>query len=747
MRVRSLVDTIKAHDPAGYALHRAVRVAVVVPATFAFTFEVIGNAQVATFTSFGGFALLLFADFPGSWTRRLTSYLMLSVAGFVLITLGTLAAQASWLAVGGMVVVGFAVLFAGTLSATIAAAGRAALLLFILPVTLPGGAADIAPRLAGWGIAVAVGIPVVMLAWPPREHNDLRRYAADTCLAVADLVDARQAGVGHRDDEMCTRVRESLAGLRRTFRGTAFRPVGLTTGSRMLIRLVDELEWLGSVVTGLEAEELPSWPDLAKGAAAGATRVLRASSAMLRAGRSRAGEYEELDRALAALAGQRRLVAAGARDFLDPATGQSAELAFQGRELTYAASLAGATVQWAADADARPVLDRILGRPPVHTSAAPLSPAIQIATSQLERHSVWLQNSIRGALGMGLAVLFVKLIGAQHAFWAVLGALSVLRSNALSTGSTVLRVLAGTVVGLVIGSALLLAVGTSQPLLWTLLPVAVLFAAFAPEAISFAAGQAGFTIALLVLFNIITPVGWKVGLIRIEDIGLGCAASLIVGVLVWPRGAAAAISTALSEAYRAGSAYLDRAVRYSVGRGTEPATELREMLAAGRRLDDALRQYLAERGPKNVPLAELTATANGAVRLRLAGEAISGMPVAPSDPQHPFAESTGLVTGQSAAVRDWYMAVADALDPRSTDRSGPGPQAADCIAEMLGALHRDLSAGALHDGDTEHAKQLLWTSLHLQDLRAFEPRLRAHLAAIPAPPAPLLRAVTARAAS
>jgi hypothetical protein len=121
--------------------------------------------------------------------------------------------------------------------------------------------------------------------------------------------------------------------------------------------------------------------------------------------------------------------------------------------------------------------------------------------------------------------------------------------------------------------------------------------------------------------------------------------------------------------------------------------------------------------------------------------------VAPSDPQHPFAESTGLVTGQSAAVRDWYMAVADALDPRSTDRSGPGPQAADCIAEMLGALHRDLSAGALHDGDTEHAKQLLWTSLHLQDLRAFEPRLRAHLAAIPAPPAPLLRAVTARAAS
>ncbi|MEP7023463.1 MAG: FUSC family protein, partial [Actinomycetota bacterium] len=387
MRVQSLVDKIRAHDPNWYALHRAIRVAVVVPATFAFTFEVIGDPQVATFTSFGGFALLLFADFPGSWTRRLTSYLMLALAGVVLISLGTLASQASWLAVAGMVAVGFAVLFAGTLSATIAAAGRASLLLFILPVTLPGDAADIAPRLAGWGIAVAVAIPVVMLAWPPREHNDLRRYAADTCSAIADVVTARQAGQGHRGDELCARVTTALTALRRTFRGTAFRPVGLTTGSRVLIRLVDELEWLGAIVVALEAEELPAWPDLAKDAAAGACGVLRASAAMLRAGRSRADEYEQLTTALAQLAGQRQRVAAEARDFLDPTTQQGAELAFQGRELGYAASLVGATVQWAADADARPVLDRILGRPPVHT-AAPLSPAIQIATSQLERHSV-----------------------------------------------------------------------------------------------------------------------------------------------------------------------------------------------------------------------------------------------------------------------------------------------------------------------------------------------------------------------
>ena len=43
---------------------------------------------------------------------------------------------------------------------------------------------------------------------------------------------------------------------------------------------------------------------------------------------------------------------------------------------------------------------------------------------------------------------------------------------------------------------------------------------------SFIAGQAAFTVMVVILFNIIQPVGWSVGLVRIEDIALGCAAGL-----------------------------------------------------------------------------------------------------------------------------------------------------------------------------------------------------------------------------
>jgi uncharacterized membrane protein YccC len=731
--MRALVEKVRASDPMGYALHRAIRVAIVVPALFAFTFEVISNAELATFAAFGGFSLLLFVDFPGNRSSRLTSYTMLGVTGAILITLGTLVSRNSWLAVGAMVAVGFAVLFAGTLSVSIAAAGRAALLVFILPVSLPGTSADIWPRLAGWGLAAAVSIPVAMLVWPPTEHDNLRRYAAETCRAMADVITTRAAGQTGPADALCRQVAESLGALRRTFRGTAFRPVGLTTGSRALVRLVDELEWLGSVVRSLQTETMNAWPEPALAAAIAAAEVLRASAAMLNADRHSVYDDDHgLSASLERLDQASREVSEQTNALLDPASTADVALPYQGHELSYAGSLVGLTVRWAGESDARPVLDRVLGRPPAHQTA-PLSPVLQIATSQIERHSVWLQNSIRGALGLGLAVGIAELTGAQHSFWVVLGALSVLRSNALSTGSTVLRALSGTLVGFAVGAALVLGIGTSTPILWAILPFAVLLAAFAPEAISFAAGQAGFTVVLLILFNIIAPEGWEVGLVRLEDVALGCAASLVVGVLLWPRGAAAAIDTALGEAYRLGAAYLDSAVSYALGSARAPSGELRSMLAAGRRLDDALRQYLAERGAKSVPLSDLTMAANGAIRLRLAGQAIAAL----RQEEHNYnagedhlASSTTLVQDEAAAVRDWYAAVGDALDPHRRGAWPPEPSADIRVEDVLEVLRSDLVDNVAAGGDTAHAKSVLWASLYLQDMRTHELRLMPHVAAM-----------------
>src|SRR5664279_443663 len=190
-----ILSWLRRHDPELNALHKAIKVAIVVTVGLAIGTLVIGNPNLSLFASFGGVAFLLFADFPGNRVARFGAYLILSVVGAALITLGTLASAVAWTAVLGMLIVGFLVLFSGVLSAASAAGTRAALLTFILPVTVPGTAADIPARLSGWGIAAALAIPVGVLLWPPRDHDALRTRAADACRALGRQVASRAGSV------------------------------------------------------------------------------------------------------------------------------------------------------------------------------------------------------------------------------------------------------------------------------------------------------------------------------------------------------------------------------------------------------------------------------------------------------------------------------------------------------------------------------------------------------------------------
>jgi uncharacterized membrane protein YccC len=178
-----------------------------------------------------------------------------------------------------------------------------------------------------------------------------------------------------------------------------------------------------------------------------------------------------------------------------------------------------------------------------------------------------------------------SLSGVQHGFWVALGTLSVLRTTAASTGSTAMRALAGTAVGFVAGALLLLAIGTGPAALWTVLPFAVFIAAYAPGTAPFAVGQAAFTVTIVVIFNLLAPAGWQVGLLRIEDVAIGCAVSLAVGAAFWPRGAAAIVGDDLADAFRQGGRYLTQAVDWALGlrrRPPESAVGEQRRGAAGR---------------------------------------------------------------------------------------------------------------------------------------------------------------------
>ncbi len=675
-----VVGWMRRHDPEFDALHKAVKVAVAVTAGVAIG-TASGNGQITLFAGFGGVAFLLFADFPGNRSARAGAYIGLYVVGAVLICLGTLASNIAWLAVLGMAAFGFLILFAGLLSAAIAAASRAALLSFILPVTVPGTATDMVFRIVGWTVAALIAVPLAVLIWPPRDHHKLRRRGADACSALAAQLTARATGDTARAPDADDAAHAGIIALRKQFRSTTFRPVGLTSGSRVLMQLTDRLDWLYSVARRIPMASNVRWPAHTVELVTSCADVLRAASEVLTSGtRPTYASRQALSLALRDLERHRARVCVflevvregdvdGPRALSDDDPSLRPAIA---HELAYTALLAGSTVAVSAAADARPLFDRLFGRRLPGTLDGPVAAAHRIAAGHVTRRSVWFQNSLRGAVGLAFAVYLAEITQIAHGFWVVLGAMSVLRTTALTTGSTALRAFLGTLVGFFVGAAIMLGVGTTPWHLWVLLPLSVMIAAYLPEAVSFVAGQAAFTVMVVVLFNIIQPVGWSVGLVRIEDIALGCLAGIVSGFLLWPRGATAQIRAAMSDHYRHSADALEAAVQRLTDAGPVPAEVLQQAInearSAGLRLDDAFRQYLFERGSKTVPLSELTTLTNGAIRVRLAAEAIAAM----TDP---------------LATTPFFL---PSISPggKEDDRAGEGDTATGGDVDTVDAIHK-----------------------------------------------------------
>jgi len=726
---------LRTHDRGFAALRRAARAAIVMPAMFALGSEVIGNPALATFAAFGSFAMLLLVDFAGPMRSRVQAQVALAVAAGVLVCLGTLVSNTTWLAVVTMGVVAFGVLFAGVVSSVLAGASTALLLSFILPVSLPGPASSIPDRLAGWGLAAGASLLAIVLLWPAPVRDPLRTAAIDACRALAARLRTEIAHVLGRPpatqeeyESTVARANDAVDALHDVFFATPYRPTGLSTAARAVVRLVDELKWLNSAV--VRAASRPrTTPDphacAVKSAAAvvlaAGADLLETPSAQPDALRSALDDLEarltELERdAITAERPGGNMISA-----LDPG--------FRAQELSFVVAQIAANVELAAAAERRSWRAQLLGRRPAGLSRR-LAAAQERAGSHVERHSLWLQNSVRGAIGLALAVLVAELSGVQHAFWVVLGTLSVLRSNALSTGENVVRGLLGTLAGFFVGAVIVAAIGTNTTLLWVLLPPAVFLAGLAPAAVSFAAGQAAFTLTLLILFNILAPEGWHVGLVRIEDVALGSAVSLVVGALFWPRGAVGALRIALAEAYVDSANYLASTVEYGTRRdgGAPPTETALRAAAAARRLDDTFRTFLAERGAKHLPLADVTSLVTGVVGLRLAGDAVLDLWQRDDTPVGDASRVRGELLERTRSMTGWYDGFAASLTGAG---DVPEPLGHDTGADgrLIDALDHDLRG---EDGDASAtAVRMIWTSDHLDAVRRLEGTLAQAAALVP----------------
>ena len=767
------------NDPGLVSLKSAARAAIVMPAVFAFADQVIGQPQTALFAAFGSFAMLVLASFSGPPRTRFTAYLSLGISGVALVALGTACSGNAWLAAGAMAVVGFVILFSGVINGYFAAGGTAAVLVFVLSVSVPAPASAIPLRLAGWGLAAGVGLLAVMLIWPPRERATLRADAARGCLILADLADSLCSDRAAEAVQMDA-ARESMKGLRGRLTTTPHRPTGPTRPQAALAGLIDEQTWLFQSLE-IMAEAPPG--DLCVAENSGAIRavavVLRACAGELdgrpelsdrdQTGKQPVQRLEHARETAAQLLTQRVAELPHIPD--EEALQALVDRGFRVHTISYTArQMAGYARAASPKPDGPPIAgvpgpDELVAAPSPVLDPGPdpltgvvpawgrwprwlrslLAGAEGFTATHADYRSVWFRNSVRGAVGLAIAVFIAQKTGLQHSFWVVLGTLSVLRSNALGTGRSVISALAGTAVGIVIGAAILIPLKGDDTVLWGILPVAVLLGAYAPRVISFAAGQAAFTVVVLVLFNIIQPTGWKVGIVRIEDVAVGFAISLGVGLVFWPRGAAALLRQNLAAAYSRTADYVAAMVEQLSGMdgGANPGRSELAATTAVHRLDDSFTQYLAERSAQRIDPERVTRMVGGAAKVLRAGQSLAALnnvadrlpmlgqspngprpalPVSPADDADSGTRKpcAGHLNQNVLALRAWYVTLGDSL---VNGTAVPPPERRDATArqQLL-----QCTRGAISSGQpmvARNALLVLWAYEHLETLWRLEERL------------------------
>ena len=745
--------------PAGL---RTLRAVLVIPSLFALTFEGFGNLQMALFAAFGGFATLVMASFAGSRRDKLTAHLGLAVIGSLGLIIGTAVNGIAWLAVLVTIPVTFGIFFAGVAGPNAASGVTAALLPYVLPVATPGTISMIPDRLAGWWLASVVSTAVVLLIPAPSPGDRLRAAAAGSARTLGAHLEASARGTATAaDTQACQEAKHQLM---TAFASTPYRPVGLATADQGMASVVQLLEWC----TVLVADATDGHPNLDQAAQPdrelfGLTAVvLRQTGDLLAGTTSATPDITAMERQREASVAYHQSATdmegdgpggtgGGSPPCTEEVGGDAVEIV--ARYAFHAQAIALVVRNIAADAliatrraDPETIAARRLGwygAQPEGTMAERRAASIAGAMGVLTRHasfrSVWFLNSLRGSLALAAAVLVADISGVQHGFWVVLGTLSVLRSNAASTESTALRALGGTLIGFVLGALLLLGIGTSTPALWAALPIAVAVAAYAPGALPFTFGQAAFTVVVLVLFNLLAPAGWRVGLLRIEDVAIGCLVSLVVGVLFWPRGAASVVGDDLADAFRRGAAYLTQSVDWALGTRDERPDAGAAAATAGIRLDEALRGFLAEQGAKRLSKEDLWMLVMASMRLRLTAYSLAGMKAPAHYKHHGMAYARFTLTQATADLAAFYERVAVLVGrpvagqvlmpvkvPSFTGLNGTTSGAGSRAGEDSGVATMTAPAG---DADgleeagelvrvvtTPHHPHLLWVHEHLQHL-------------------------------
>lgn len=552
------------------------------------------NPVLATYAVFAVIAAAAFVQLPGPVRRQSLVLLMALPAAWALVALGTALASSTWAAAGGMLVIGFGITFFGVGGPRLVGLAGA-LQIFYIVASFPPFQPDALPsRLIGVTVGIALSAAAEVLLWPGPGPVTFQRRLQLAANALADLLE--------KTAEVAV--------------GRASADTALAYGRDAVDRPIEETR-----VQALPLRQRPA-------SAARRDRALRDGASVIR----EIGEFvRRLTVALSRADGHHEDVARVLRECA--ATVRSAGDTFTG-------SVPPVEPRQVAPVDfpVRPPLVGVPRPPPIgelrarsillstvehirlFATAARLAvgrttglegqPAgamdafwyarrnnITLLWLQLKAHlslgSVYFQGALRLAVALAAARVVAGELNLSHGFWVLLATLTIMRSSAITTRSTLFEASAGTLIGAIV-TGLLLRFTHGAAVYAVELPAATVLALSICRLIGLMWEQAALTLMITLLFSLLAPSGWSLAGVRSLDVFVGGVIGIVTGLLIWPRGGGGELRRNVSSHLRVGADLIEKTVDALIN-GAEPGDALR---GARRQLflaEASLCQYYLER--------------------------------------------------------------------------------------------------------------------------------------------------------
>ena len=172
--------------------------------------------------------------------------------------------------------------------------------------------------------------------------------------------------------------------------------------------------------------------------------------------------------------------------------------------------------------------------------------------------SILFRHALRLALITTFAELIASLLQLPRGYWITLTALVALKPNFGGTSQTTVQSVIGTILGGIIGIILVLLVKNQLAIAVCFL--LLVFVAMSVRSLSYSIFTILLTPAIILLLNIISAGGWKVGALRIFDSLAGGGLALLGSYLLFPRWERQQLPAQLEKTIRANLAYFQQVI-------------------------------------------------------------------------------------------------------------------------------------------------------------------------------------------